>query len=206
MKATLRILCVLMCPAFYAACSSGDDSNDAKQENTSTNGGDQNGGEDVGGGGGGSKDAGAGGTVKDAGGGGPKDAGGGGPKDAGGGGSKDLEQVCVDKINEYRATKGLAPYARWVAGETCADGQAKSDSETGQAHGAFGACHEMAQDECPGWSGPPADMIGKCLKMMWDEGPGGGHYENMSSTKYTKAACGFYTMTNGNVWAVQNFQ
>jgi hypothetical protein len=199
------MLCVLMCPVLYAACSSGDDSNDAKQENTSTNGGDQNG--DVGdvGGGGGGKDAG---TAKDSGGGGgtPKDAGGGGTKDAGGGGSKDLEQICVDKINEYRATKGLPAYARWAEAEACTDGQAKSDSETGQAHGAFGKCQEMAQDECPGWSGPPADMIGKCLQMMWDEGPGGGHYENMASKKYTKAACGFFTMTNGNVWAVQNFR
>ena len=46
---------------------------------------------------------------------------------------------------------------------------------------------------------------------MWKEGPGTdfskhGHYLNMSSTKYTKVACGFFTAPNGQVWAVQNFQ
>jgi hypothetical protein len=46
---------------------------------------------------------------------------------------------------------------------------------------------------------------------MWAEGPGAdfqthGHYINMSSTKYTKVACGFYETPTGSVWAVQDFQ
>jgi hypothetical protein len=46
---------------------------------------------------------------------------------------------------------------------------------------------------------------------MWNEGPGEdfskhGHYINMSSTKYTKVACGFWTTPKGSVWAVQNFR
>jgi hypothetical protein len=64
----------------------------------------------------------------------------------------------------------------------------------------------MAQNECPGWPGPSNTMIPGCLKAMWGEGPGGGHYENMASTRYTKVACGFYVLPNGKVWSVQNFR
>ena len=33
-----------------------------------------------------------------------------------------------------------------------------------------------------------------------------GHYINMSSTQYTQVACGFYTLSDGQVWATQDFQ
>ena len=127
------------------------------------------------------------------------------------GNPNDAAQLCVDQINVHRATLGLPPYQRWTAAESCGDQQCQSDSQTGQAHGAFGMCGENAQNECPGWPGPPGAMIADCLQMMWDEGPGQdfqthGHYINMSSTQYTKVACGFYTMPNGDVWAVQDFQ
>lgn len=120
-------------------------------------------------------------------------------------------QTCVDAINTYRATLSLPAYARWSDAEACADGEAQSDSQTGAAHGAFGACAESAQNECPGWPGPPESMITGCLDMMWAEGPGEpfeahGHYINMSSTQYSKVACGFSTLPDGSVWAVQDFQ
>jgi hypothetical protein len=131
--------------------------------------------------------------------------------DSGGGGDGTAEQLCVDTINMYRATLGLPAYTRWNAEESCGDGQAKSDSMSGKAHGAFGMCTENAQDECPGWPGPPSSMITSCLAQMWAEGPGSdfsthGHYINMSSTQYTQAACGFYTLDDGSVWAVQDFK
>ena len=120
-------------------------------------------------------------------------------------------QLCVDTINMYRATLGLAPYTRWTEQETCSSNEALSDSQTGTAHGAFGMCSEVAQDECPGWGGTLASIVTGCLKQMWDEGPGTdfnthGHYINMSNAKYTRAACGFSTGTNGKTWAVQNFK
>ncbi len=121
-------------------------------------------------------------------------------------GDGSLEQLCVDTINQYRATLGLKPYVRWTSAETCSDGEAASDSKTGKAHGAFGTCGEMAQNECPGWSGPPETMIKGCLAAMWAEGPGGGHYENMRSSRYTTAACGFATTSAGKIWSVQNFK
>ncbi len=115
---------------------------------------------------------------------------------------------CVDYINSLRATNGLPALARWAEAESCADGEAKSDSETGQAHGAFGTCGEYAQDECPGWSALTGSrgIVPGCLDMMWAEGPGGGHYDIMTSTRYTKVACGFYTTPSGSVWSVQNFK
>jgi len=112
---------------------------------------------------------------------------------------------CVSYINTLRATKGLPALARWADAESCANGQAKSDSESGKAHGAFGDCKEHAQDECPGWPSV-ASIVPGCLDMMWAEGPGGGHYDNMTSTGSTKVACGFYTTPGGEVWAVQDFQ
>ena len=128
-----------------------------------------------------------------------------------GGGDGTAEQLCVDTINNYRASLGLPPYERWNAEETCADGQALSDSQTGTAHGAFAQCTENAQNECPGWPGPPSSMITSCLAMMWAEGPGAdfsthGHYINMSSTEYTMVSCGFATASDGSIWAVQDFK
>jgi hypothetical protein len=139
------------------------------------------------------------------------DSGGTTPPDAGGDPLAAARVTCVDEINKYRATLGLKPYAGWTSAEKCADGQSKSDSESGTAHGAFGKCGEFAQNECPGWPGPPDTMIKGCLKMMWAEGPGEpfsahGHYINMSSTKYSSVACGFYQTPKGSWWAVQDFK
>ena len=120
-------------------------------------------------------------------------------------------QHCVDVINMYRATIGVAPLQRWTEAETCSNDEAASDSMTGTPHGAFGACGEFAQNECPGWPGPPEQMLDGCLELMWAEGPGEpfeehGHYINMSSTAYSMVACGFHETENGSWWSVQNFK
>ncbi len=95
---------------------------------------------------------------------------------------------------------------RWREGEPCADGQAKADAATRRAHGAFGRCEELAQNECPGNPGTAEPNIGGCLQAMWDEGPGGGHHDIMASTKYTQVACGMHDTGNGTFWSVQNFR
>ncbi|WP_437575931.1 CAP domain-containing protein [Sorangium sp. So ce887] len=138
-------------------------------------------------------------------------SGGGGNGGSGGGGSTGAAQLCVDTINQHRATLGLPPLARWSEEESCSDGESESDGNANKPHGAFGKCGERAQNECPGWGGPPESMIVPCLQLMWDEGPGEdfnahGHYLNMSNTEYTKVACGFHTFPDGSVWAVQNFR
>lgn len=117
-----------------------------------------------------------------------------------------LQELCVTTINAYRERKGLPPYERWTDAETCADGEAKSDAATNRAHGAFPRCGELAQNECPGISGSPERALTTCLEMMWDEGPGGGHYDTMASSKYSKVACGFFVTESGALWSVQDFR
>jgi hypothetical protein len=121
---------------------------------------------------------------------------------------------CVARINQFRwDCQCLPPLNRWTDGETCADEHAEYDSTNG-AHAGFrdDICEQRgwAQNECPGW-GSEADIVEGCLQMMWDEGPGDdfnehGHYINMSSTNYTKVACGVYITGSGEVWSVQNFE
>jgi hypothetical protein len=115
-------------------------------------------------------------------------------------------QLCFDTINQYRQSAGLPPYTRWTSIESCADGEAKSDGSTGQAHGAFPSCGEMAQNECPGTPGTPSRALPLCLRAMIAEGAGGGHHDTMLSTKYTKVACGVAVTADGATWSVQNFR
>jgi hypothetical protein len=116
---------------------------------------------------------------------------------------------CVDRINQFRATEGKPPYQRWTGAEVCSDDEARKDAASGEPHGAFGQCGESAQNECPDYNSVTS-VLGSCLDQMWAEGPGAdfqqhGHYLNMSSTNYTKVACGFHESPKG-VWAVQNFE
>ena len=120
----------------------------------------------------------------------------------------ELEQACVDHLNALRATKQLPALTRWKANEACADAQAQNDSVTRKAHGAFFSCPNLAQNECPSWPSTSGarGIVPGCLDLMWAEGPGGGHYENMIRHGYTLVACGFYTAPDGRVWSVQDFR
>jgi hypothetical protein len=131
--------------------------------------------------------------------------------------SKDSHQRCVDRINTLRESVGLPPLERWVEAESCADEQAQVDGEMRDPHGTFGQCDETAQNTCPGWRGLD-EVLGACLDTMWAEGPppsascddrcfqAHGHYLNMTSTTFTKVACGFYTDASGTTWSNQNYQ
>ncbi|HTQ47240.1 MAG TPA: CAP domain-containing protein [Polyangiaceae bacterium] len=133
------------------------------------------------------------------------------------GGSTDpltaARQQCVQTINDYRATVNSAPLAENTAEESCVDGQAQADAKANTPHSAFGNCQEFAQDECPGWPGPPASIMGymsqSCLDQMWAEGPPpqgqDNHWLNMENPQYTKVACGFYQDSQGSWWATQDF-
>lgn len=126
--------------------------------------------------------------------------------------------VCVEKINELRATRGLPPYGRWTGIESCVDGQADADQSSGDPHGTFGECGESSQNECLGHG---ASGVESCLEDMWAErdqagcsgcdacndaytpscpdcdfygdetGDVCGHYVNMSALYYSEVACGF---------------
>lgn len=115
-------------------------------------------------------------------------------------------QTCVDRINQYRARVRVGPIARDASTEPCDDEESRLDSSANRAHGSFGKCGERAQNACPNYPGASVeDVLTKCLQQMFDEGPGGGHYDNMTSTKYSRASCGFIPVGGGRIWTVQNF-
>ena len=67
-----------------------------------------------------------------------------------------------------------------------------------------------AENEVPGWDisfggGTISGVIDSGLQMMWDEGPGGGHYENMNSSDFTELGCGIYVTGANQVWVVLDF-
>ena len=120
-----------------------------------------------------------------------------------------IRQQCVDKINQYRSTIGLPPLAHYSLGDSCADSEAYSDSQSGIAHGAFGSCGEWAQNECPGWPSL-SSICNNCLQDMWNEGLGEpysvhGHYINMANNAYTAVSVGFSKTSGSNIWAVFDF-
>ncbi|MCA9595385.1 MAG: CAP domain-containing protein [Myxococcales bacterium] len=116
---------------------------------------------------------------------------------------------CLDRINAYRGSAGVAPLSSNAGKLACVDGQAQKDALAQTAHGAFGQCSEAAQNECPGWSGTPESVVDSCLDMMFKEGPGSGsahgHYTNMMEPSYRTVACGFYVTSSGAVWITQDF-
>ncbi len=126
----------------------------------------------------------------------------------------DLAQDCVNRVNQLRwECQCLPPLQRWSAAEGCANQHAEYDS-TRSPHAGFvdGICSPSgwAQNECPGRRSAD-QVVSGCLQAMWDEGPGEpfsehGHYINMTNSDYTMVACGFYEVSEGDVWAVQNFQ
>jgi hypothetical protein len=119
--------------------------------------------------------------------------------------------LCLQIINQDRASLNppSPPLTEATDQESCVDQQAQKDFEANTAHSAFGQCSEWAQNECPGWGGPPTKVMTDCLKAMWDEGPPpsgqDNHWLNMSNSQYTKVACGFYQTPSGDWWATQDF-
>ncbi len=81
---------------------------------------------------------------------------------------------CVDRINQYRATRGAAALSPRTDRVSCANSAAASDAASNKPHGAFGQCQESAQNECPGWQGSLDQVVDSCAKAMFDEGPGEG--------------------------------
>jgi hypothetical protein len=138
----------------------------------------------------------------------------------------EVRQVCVDTINEYRATLDLPPLARATPEqEVCSDNGAMMDAEAMDAHGSAGMCDLGSQNTCPGYpvsfgGGTLAGVLKRCLQQMWDEGEPPvpraecrgscflehGHYLNMSDPNATDVGCGFYDMGGDTWWMNQNFK
>jgi hypothetical protein len=121
---------------------------------------------------------------------------------------------CVQIINQDRASLNppSPPLTENTAEEPCVDAEAQTDYTQNSAHYSFihyNNCKSFAEDECPGWPGPPSSIMTNCLAQMWAEGPPAAgqdnHWLNMSNLQYTKVACGFYQTPSGTWWATQDF-
>lgn len=109
---------------------------------------------------------------------------------------------------------GKAPLARDSALEAFADQGAQEDSAQKAAHYHFihlenGTAY--AENEIPGWLGWSLSqhkdvngVIKAGLAVMWAEGPGGGHYDNIIGSS-TKLGCGV-SVTGDAVTVVQDFK
>ena len=119
--------------------------------------------------------------------------------------------ACVDTTNMYRTMNGKAALAHSAALETYADTGAMVDFGS-SPHNHFsstsGGGIAFAENECPqqgNWT-VGADVVTTvkaCVKAFYDEGPGGGHYENMMGA-YTKLGCGIY-QSGGKITIVQDY-
>lgn len=124
------------------------------------------------------------------------------------------QKHCVEEINRYRNKKDKPPLDRSAELEQCALEGAISDAKSGTPHGHFqktGGCNGAtdAENEIPGWPksryGGVKGVVEEGTKMMWMEGPGGGHYENIIGD-HQAVGCGIYVDGSDSVWIVQDFK
>ena len=111
-------------------------------------------------------------------------------------------QLCISETNKDRATKGKPAVVESAQLETYADAGAMHDFAT-SPHDHFsmtsGGGIAFAENECPqqgNWNlsfgnGDLGMTVAACVKAFFDEGPGGGHYENMMGN-YGTLGCGIY--------------
>jgi hypothetical protein len=137
-----------------------------------------------------------------------------------------IRDAITDKINQLRATQGLAPLARWTEGVACANISAEKDSKANQPHGSEeskGGCRGDAsafgQNTLANYWLERAFMEGlntlqeslnKGLDKMWAEGASGIHYQNMSNPSFKRVAVGIYVNPDDNpnrskYWINMNF-
>ncbi len=130
-------------------------------------------------------------------------------------GLNSLERELLKLMNASRAKAGIAPlkFSRLQS-----NGNSKCmGSEGHSVH--MGQTHNMSHDQFPQdicvrtsasgenvgmASGDQLRAIRTIHKMMMDEGPGGGHYQNIMSSQYNTVGLGFY-YTNGALWVTENF-
>ena len=119
-------------------------------------------------------------------------------------------QRCVDETNRYRAMEGRPPVARSAELDVYAGDGAEYD-HTRNPHDHFrsdsGGGIAWAENECPHWGlgfggGTVEGLVDACVQAFYDEGPGGGHYENMMGD-YATLGCGVYV--DGDYTIVQDY-
>ena len=157
----------------------------------------------------------------------PQDpGGGGGAAGAGGGGGGTNADAHVqhnlDTLNMYRAQAGVGALAiddQLSMFSTTASNMLEA---TGQPHGYFmqqgasgglgdqGFCSSAAENQAPGWplssyGGDEDATIDAILKAMMDEGPGGGHHDNILAASSVRVGMGLVVDANQQLWFTNDF-
>ena len=121
-------------------------------------------------------------------------------------------EYCVAETNQYRATIGRPALVRSVELEAYAAAAAPHDVKARSAHHYFrktsGGGVAFAENQIPAWPlprfGSVREIIRSGLAMMWAEGRGGGHYDNLAG-RYSQVGCGVFVQ-NDRVTIVQAFR
>ena len=135
--------------------------------------------------------------------------------------SDPLVKYNVDRLNAYRAQKGLAPllydakisaFAR-TGSEELADDHDPHAHFRAHADGAPGFGSRSAENQGDPSGVGPMDLdattngkkqIDVMLRMMMDEGPGGGHYENIVSARFRRVGVGL-VYAGGRLYLTNDF-
>jgi uncharacterized protein YkwD len=151
--------------------------------------------------------------------------GGGGGGGAGGGGSStpgsadQHQQHNLDTLNMYRAQAGVAPLVIDDQLNAFSTAAAMDLEATDQAHRYFmqagnsgalwssGFCGTAAENEAPGWpvNGDEDATIDAILQAMMDEGPGGGHHDNILDARSTRVGIGLVVDGQQRLWLANDF-
>lgn len=151
-------------------------------------------------------------------------SGGGGSAGSGGGGggttSADAHvQHNVDALNMYRAQAGVAPLALDAQLSTFSTTASMQLESTMMAHGYFAAqansgaiwsegfCSSAAENQAPGWpvNGDENATIDGILQAMMNEGPGGGHHDNILAASSTRVGVGLIVDAQQQLWFTNDF-
>ncbi len=112
-------------------------------------------------------------------------------------GAVDVSQPCLNKINEYRKTKNLKPY--WLrTGKECCESREAKAAAIKDGHALLGCGGtSYSQAYCGGGRNPNgtvAKSVPWCPKLIFDEGPTGGHYQAMMRTAPRAISCSYYAI------------
>ena len=119
---------------------------------------------------------------------------------------------CVAETNGYRASIRRPALARSAVLEAYAAAAAPHDGSARAVHQYFhktsGGGVAFAENQIPWWPLPQYGSVREVMRqgiaMMWAEGRGGGHYENIVG-RYTEVGCGVF-IDGPHVTVVQAFR
>jgi uncharacterized protein YkwD len=140
----------------------------------------------------------------------------------GAGESVSAEAYNLRAINAYRARAGVEPVeldpslsafalegSRTFRQERRAHGHFRRASRSGalfRVHGFSGPACEN-QGDPNGWPpmGSVEAQIDDILAAMWREGPGGGHYDNLTNPRVKRVGIGLIVAPDGRLWLTNDF-